>query len=209
MPDRHGWRTDGELPNVELSARAVPKFRSLVHKLRIKLFFKSDIWKILSCGCYLIECGVYVVCKLNFCYRGVAHRGKADSKARDALLSQGCIKHTLAAKLFSETLISPLRYKGKSLPHVVYIKLTIVHLNTPPKATSSPNTTAVSSFIMAILHKIIIERNPITNRGSSSPHRVTDGLICIHLPCLSASNDIPHGSRLILVGPYYSRCAES
>lgn len=79
----------------------------------------------------------------------MSHGGNADGEPCDALLGQGRIEHTFSACAMlhigvalhcPKTWLSP---NSSDKP--------MVHLNTPPKATSSPKMTAVSSFIRAIL----------------------------------------------------------
>lgn len=44
----------------------------------------------------LVESGKDVVCKLNFGNGSMAHGGKANTKACNTLLCEGCIEYTVA-----------------------------------------------------------------------------------------------------------------
>ena len=75
---------------------------------------------------------------------------------------------------------------------------TMVQRNTPPNATSSPKTTAVSSFASAILPacQFYGRSNPPV-----VPQCISYGLVYVHLPCLATSYHRSHGARTVFVGP--------
>ena len=79
----------------------------------------------------------------------------------------------------------------------------IVHLNTPPNATSSPKTTAESSFVNAMLSARVraAETSP---DEEVAPHCIPDRLIHIHLASLAASDQIARRRTtacIVAVGP--------
>ena len=79
----------------------------------------------------------------------------------------------------------------------------MVHRKTPPKATSSPNTTAESSLVKAKLQSVMSSRLITLDQISDLPHGVPNCLVQVHLPSL-ASRDIV----VVFVHPVQSWCAQ-
>ena len=87
----------------------------------------------------------------------------------------------------------------------------MVHRKTPPKATSSPNTTAESSLVKAKLQSVTSSRLITLDQISDLPHGVPNCLVQVHLPCLSSLEHVSYGtSRRILdfVCPCNTRCSK-
>lgn len=100
----------------------------------------------------------------------------------------------------------------------------MVQRKTPPKATSSPNTTAFSSFNNAMLDNRMSQRrdrqnmiNPVLEglrrskpqKTMGSPHRVSDCLIEVHLPAFSPSDErCTVHPRIVIVLPCYTWSAQ-
>ena len=115
---------------------------------------------------YLVKRREDVICKLNFGNGCMPHCRHTDAKPSYSLFGERGIEYAFFACLFMmsaavearrllqdkpnssakpySATVSSQEYEEGTSQH------TIVHLNTPPKATSSPKTMAVSSFVRAM-----------------------------------------------------------
>lgn len=124
-------RSDGEASAVEFTTASIPVFGGFIH--------------------YLVKGRVDVICKLDLSYWGVARSCCSNSESNNALqltvlsLQCRCVSHNIELTCRAIFTCSD-RGVLKTLSLPKRCNSPAVHLKTPPKLTSSPNTRALWSI---------------------------------------------------------------
>lgn len=107
-----------------------------VLSLRIHTSSESSLRRFVD---QLVKRRVHVISELNFGNRSHSLKSCSDSKPHNALFGQGCVEHSVIAKLRSQvhtvTHLSQIRKSCVGTRCGRYLQR-----NTPPKATSSPKS---------------------------------------------------------------------